>query len=99
MAHGFSATSNALSPEPIGCTATAAIPGELARIGAGAEASGATFLSFMDHYFQIEPTSLPAEANMLEGYTTFGYLAVPFPADSERFDRLGEALRICDQRN
>jgi F420-dependent oxidoreductase-like protein len=29
----------------------------------------------MDHYFQIEPTGLPAESNMLEGYTTLGYLA------------------------
>ena len=29
----------------------------------------------MDHFFQIEPTGLPAEANMLEGYTTLGYLA------------------------
>ncbi|MFI9408295.1 LLM class F420-dependent oxidoreductase [Nocardia gamkensis] len=54
---------------------TTAIAGELARVGAAAEASGATWLSFMDHYFQIEPTGLPAEANMLEGYTTLGYLA------------------------
>jgi F420-dependent oxidoreductase-like protein len=29
----------------------------------------------MDHFFQIEPTGLPAEANMLEGYTSLGYLA------------------------
>lgn len=131
---------------------TAAIAGELARIGVAAEASGATILSFMDHYFQIEPTGLPAEANMLEGYTTLGYLAahtstidlgllvtgvtyrhpgllakiittldvlsggravlgigaawferehrglgVTFPPVGERFDRLEEALRICDQ--
>ncbi len=54
---------------------TTAIAPELARVGAAAEASGATWLSFMDHYFQIEPTGLPAEANMLEGYTTLGYLA------------------------
>lgn len=54
---------------------TAAIAGELARAGAAAEASGATWLSFMDHFFQIEPTGLPAESNMLEGYTTLGYLA------------------------
>lgn len=54
---------------------TTAIAGELARVGAAAEASGATWLSFMDHYFQIEPTGLPAESNMLEGYTTLGYLA------------------------
>ncbi|WP_305778957.1 LLM class F420-dependent oxidoreductase [Nocardia nova] len=54
---------------------TTAIAGELARVGQAAEAAGATWLSFMDHYFQIEPTGLPAEANMLEGYTTLGYLA------------------------
>jgi F420-dependent oxidoreductase-like protein len=52
-----------------------AIAGELARVGSAAEASGATWLSFMDHFFQIEPTGLPAEAHMLEGYTTLGYLA------------------------
>ena len=52
-----------------------AIAGELARVGAAAEASGASWLSFMDHFFQIQPTGLPAEAHMLEGYTTLGYLA------------------------
>lgn len=54
---------------------TTAIGGELARVGAAAEAAGATSLWFMDHFFQIEPTGLPAEANMLEGYTMLGYLA------------------------
>ncbi|RDI67464.1 LLM class F420-dependent oxidoreductase [Nocardia pseudobrasiliensis] len=54
---------------------TGAIAGELARVGAAAEEVGATWLSFMDHYFQIAPTGLPAESNMLEGYTTLGYLA------------------------
>lgn len=54
---------------------TAAIAGELARVGVAAEAAGATWLSFMDHFFQIEPTGLPAEANMLEGYTALGFLA------------------------
>lgn len=131
---------------------TGAIAGELARVGEAAEASGASWLSFMDHYFQIEPTGLPAEANMLEGYTLLGYLAahttqielgllvtgvtyrhpgllakivttvdvlsggraalgigaawferehaglgVPYPALSERFERLEEALQICAQ--
>jgi hypothetical protein len=46
---------------------TTAIAGELARVGAAVEASGANWLSFMDHFFQIEPTGLPAESNMLEG--------------------------------
>ncbi|MGV9676706.1 LLM class F420-dependent oxidoreductase [Nocardia sp. NPDC003482] len=54
---------------------TAAIAGELARVGEAAEEVGASWLSFMDHFFQIEPTGLPAESNMLEGYTTLGYLA------------------------
>ncbi|MEZ0339306.1 LLM class F420-dependent oxidoreductase [Mycobacterium sp. pV006] len=54
---------------------TTAIAGELARVGQAAEAAGATWLSFMDHFFQIEPTGLPAEANMLEGYTTLSFLA------------------------
>jgi F420-dependent oxidoreductase-like protein len=54
---------------------TAAIAGELARVGTAAEEAGATWLSLMDHFFQIEPTGLPAESNMLEGYTTLGYLA------------------------
>src|SRR4051812_17528020 len=54
---------------------TPAIAGELARVGSAAEEAGATWLSFMDHYFQIEPTGLPAESNMLEGYTTLGFLA------------------------
>ncbi|WP_280236181.1 LLM class F420-dependent oxidoreductase [Nocardia cyriacigeorgica] len=129
-----------------------AIAGELARVGAAVEESGATWLSFMDHYFQIPPTGMPAEAHMLEGYTTLGYLAahtstvelgllvtgvtyrhpgllakivttldvlsggraalgigaawfdrehhglgVPYPAISERFERLEEALQICAQ--
>ncbi|AOS62936.1 LLM class F420-dependent oxidoreductase [Actinoalloteichus hymeniacidonis] len=52
-----------------------AIAGELARAGTSAEASGASWLSFMDHFFQIEGTGLPTEANMLEGYTTLGFLA------------------------
>lgn len=131
---------------------TTAIAGELARVGEAAEASGATWLSFMDHFFQIEPTGLPAESNMLEGYTTLGFLAahtsridlgllvtgvtyrhpgllakivttvdvlsggrawlgigaawferehhglgVPYPALSDRFERLEEALQISAQ--
>ncbi len=52
-----------------------AIAGELARVGQATEASGASWLSFMDHFFQIQPTGLPAESHMLEGYTTLGYLA------------------------
>lgn len=51
-----------------------AIAGELARTAQAAEASGATWLSLMDHFFQIPPIG-DAERNMLEGYTTLGFLA------------------------
>lgn len=54
---------------------TAAISGELARVGAAVENAGISWLSLMDHYFQIEPTGLPAESTMLEAYTTLSYLA------------------------
>ncbi|MBB4685057.1 F420-dependent oxidoreductase-like protein [Amycolatopsis jiangsuensis] len=54
---------------------TTAVAGELARVGVAAEEAGVSWLSFMDHYFQIEPTGLPAESPMLEGYTTLGFLA------------------------
>jgi len=47
---------------------------ELARIGEAAEAAGASWLSVMDHYFQMDGVA-PAEQPMLEGYTTLGYLA------------------------
>jgi F420-dependent oxidoreductase-like protein len=131
---------------------TTAIAAELARVGAAAEHAGASWLSVMDHYFQIEPTGRPAESNMLEGYTTLGYMAahtrtvelcvmvtgvtyrhpgllakiittldvlsggrsalglgaawferehralgVPFPPVAERFERLEETIRICNQ--
>lgn len=51
-----------------------AIADELARTGQAAEAAGAAWLSLMDHYFQIPPIG-DAERNMLEGYTTLGFLA------------------------
>jgi alkanesulfonate monooxygenase SsuD/methylene tetrahydromethanopterin reductase-like flavin-dependent oxidoreductase (luciferase family) len=43
------------------------------RSGATAEAVGATHLSVMDHWFQMDQMA-PAEDPMLEGYTTLGYL-------------------------
>jgi len=46
----------------------------LARAGEAAEAAGLTWLSVMDHYFQMEATA-PAEHPMLEAYTALGYLA------------------------
>ncbi|RDI68924.1 LLM class F420-dependent oxidoreductase [Nocardia pseudobrasiliensis] len=54
---------------------SATVAGELARIAAAAEASGAAWLSLQDHYFQVPITGLPPESPMLEGYTTLGYLA------------------------
>jgi F420-dependent oxidoreductase-like protein len=46
----------------------------LARAGEVAEGVGATWLSVMDHYFQMDRVA-PAEHPMLEAYTTLGYLA------------------------
>jgi len=51
-----------------------AIAPTLARTGQVAEAVGLTWLSVMDHYFQMDRIA-PAERPMLEGYTTLGYLA------------------------
>ena len=46
----------------------------LARIGDAAEAVGASDLTLMDHWFQMENFA-PASDPMMEGYTTLGYLA------------------------
>jgi F420-dependent oxidoreductase-like protein len=54
--------------------APASIGPTLARTGAAAEAAGVRWISFMDHYFQMEQ-SAPADQPMLEGYTALGYLA------------------------
>lgn len=130
----------------------AGLRARLAATGAAVEAAGASWLSVMDHFFQIEGTGLPADSNMLEGYTTLGFLAahtetvdlgllvtgvtyrhpgilaktiatldvlsggravlgigaawferehqalgVPFPGLAERFERLEEAIQICQQ--
>ena len=48
----------------------------LARVGEAAELAGVTNLSAMDHYLQIGGVGVGgADAPMLEGYTTLGYLA------------------------
>ncbi|MDX3236225.1 LLM class F420-dependent oxidoreductase [Streptomyces sp. ME03-5709C] len=46
----------------------------LAAAGEAAESAGASWLSVMDHYFQMENNG-GAEAAMLEAYTTLGFLA------------------------
>lgn len=51
-----------------------ALPGHLDAIASAAETGGATTLTVMDHYFQMESRA-PATDPMLEGYTTLGYLA------------------------
>ncbi|MET8772610.1 LLM class F420-dependent oxidoreductase [Streptomyces sp. NPDC004658] len=51
-----------------------ALGAELAAAGAAAEAAGVSWLSVMDHYFQMEFNG-GAEAPMLEAYTTLGFLA------------------------
>ena len=48
----------------------------LARVGEAAERAGVVNLSAMDHYLQIAGVGVGgADAPMLEGYTTLGYLA------------------------
>ncbi|WP_428936044.1 LLM class F420-dependent oxidoreductase [Streptomyces sp. ACT015] len=51
-----------------------ALGAELAAAGRAAEAAGVSWLSVMDHYFQMEFNG-GAEEPMLEAYTTLGYLA------------------------
>ncbi|MFS8197745.1 LLM class F420-dependent oxidoreductase [Streptomyces sp. CWNU-52B] len=52
----------------------AALGPELAAAGAAAEAAGVSWMSVMDHYFQMEGNG-GAEDAMLEAYTTLGFLA------------------------
>jgi F420-dependent oxidoreductase-like protein len=52
----------------------AAIGPMIADLGQAAEAAGVSYVSFMDHFFQIPPVG-PAEEPMLEGYTALGFLA------------------------
>jgi F420-dependent oxidoreductase-like protein len=60
-----------------------AIRSDLARVAEEAEAQGFAKLSVMDHVWQIEHIG-PPEHEMLEAYTTLGYLA----AVTERIDLL-----------
>ncbi len=48
---------------------------ELAATADEAEAAGLSWLSVMDHYFQMESAGFPRTDPMLEAYTTLGYLA------------------------
>src|ERR1700741_3529794 len=47
---------------------------ELATVAKVADEVGFEYIAVMDHFFQI-PAVGPAEKEMLEGYTTLGYLA------------------------
>jgi F420-dependent oxidoreductase-like protein len=47
---------------------------ELATVARTADDAGFEYIAVMDHFFQI-PAVGPAENEMLEGYTTLGYLA------------------------
>ena len=51
-----------------------ALAGELATVARTADDAGFEHIAVMDHFFQI-PAVGPAEREMLEGYTTLGYLA------------------------
>jgi F420-dependent oxidoreductase-like protein len=48
---------------------------ELAATADAAEAAGLSWLSVMDHYFQMEMAGFPRTDPMLEAYTTLGFLA------------------------
>ena len=52
----------------------AAIGPTIAEIGGAAEEAGVSYVSFMDHFFQIPPVG-PATEPMLEGYTALAFLA------------------------
>jgi F420-dependent oxidoreductase-like protein len=51
-----------------------ALAGELATVARTADDVGFEYIAVMDHFFQIAAVG-PAEKEMLEGYTTLGYLA------------------------
>jgi F420-dependent oxidoreductase-like protein len=51
-----------------------AVAPTLTHVGEVVESIGASHLSVMDHWFQMDQMA-PAEDPMLEGYTTLGYLA------------------------
>ena len=53
---------------------TGGIPAELARIAQAADDGGLAAVWVADHLLQADPSSTP-EAEMLEAYTTLGYLA------------------------
>lgn len=57
------------------CVQPSALRQELADACDAAEGAGVSWLSVMDHYFQMEPAGLPPEDPMLEAYTTLGYFA------------------------
>lgn len=48
---------------------------ELAATADAAEAAGLSWISVMDHYFQMERAGFPRQDPMLEAYTTLGFLA------------------------
>jgi F420-dependent oxidoreductase-like protein len=51
-----------------------ALAGALATVARTADDAGFEYIAVMDHFFQISAVG-PAEREMLEGYTTLGYLA------------------------
>lgn len=53
---------------------TDAIAARLAATARAADEGGVSTMTFMDHYFQIDPVGKP-EDPMLEGYTALGYVA------------------------
>ncbi|WP_426595065.1 LLM class F420-dependent oxidoreductase [Cellulomonas sp. McL0617] len=54
---------------------SSALRQELADTAVAAEEAGVSWVSVMDHYFQMMRAGFPREDPMLEAYTTLGYLA------------------------
>jgi alkanesulfonate monooxygenase SsuD/methylene tetrahydromethanopterin reductase-like flavin-dependent oxidoreductase (luciferase family) len=48
---------------------------ELARVAAAADQGGLDTVWVADHLLQADPTAAPGQTEMLEAYTTLGFLA------------------------
>jgi len=67
--------------------APGSIRGILTDVAQAAESLGANYLTVMDHFFQMEAYFERPDLDMLEGYTTLGFLA-------GRTDRIGLGLLV-----
>ncbi len=84
---------------------------ELARLVRAADQTGVDTVWVVDHLLQADPNAAPGDTEMLEAYTTLGFLAgqtervrlgtmvtgatFRLPVVAERFERLEETLQIA----